>query len=286
MTHSHVGNPRFRVRPSSIATNLLPLRGPCRTIDPVVSRLARPAFLIPLVVILILLAAGAWFWLRAGSSTPVSEATALEEFGEGGSRTTVGPRSGVWTYRATGDETVSIGPFDVDRTLPPEARIVVRPAPGGYWRTLAFSEEHVEASRLRVTPRGQYLEERVTTVRVAGIGRDDRQVLVPPPLTIPRVLRVGMTWAERYSLDEVKVEAAVRVLRREPVRVGDSDVPAFVIRTTADITGPFPGTRVDEVWWSPALSMPVRWKLDMDISGIASLRTTADITMTAPPPPS
>lgn len=249
----------------------------------VVSRLARPAFLIPLVVVLVLVAAGAWLWSRAGSSTPVSEEAALEDFGQGGSRTTIGPQAGVWTYRATGDETVSLGPFDVDRALPPEARMVVRPAPDGYWRTLAFSEEHVEAARLRVTPRGQYLEERITTIRVAGIGRDDRQVLTPPPLVHPRVLRVGMSWTERYSLDEVKVNAKVRVLRRTTVRVGDREVPAFVVRTTAAITGPFPGRRVDTMWWSPALSMPVRWTLDMDIRGIASLRTNADITLTDPP---
>lgn len=251
----------------------------------VVSRLARPAVLVPVGVVLVLIAAGAWFWARAGGSTPVSENAALKEFGDGGSRTTVGPRAGVWTYRATGDETVSLGPFDVERELPSPARVVVRPAPGGYWRTLAFSEEHVEAARLRVTPRGQYLEERVTTVKVAGIGRDDRQVLVPPPLVHPRGLRVGMTWTERYSLDQVKVDARVRVLRREVVRVGTTDIPAFVVRTRGEITGPFPGTRVDEMWWSPALSMPVRWKLDMDVQGVASLRTTADITMTAPPPP-
>ncbi len=249
-----------------------------------VSRLARPAFLIPLVVILVVLAAGAWFWSRAGSSTPVSEGAALEDFGEGGSRTTIGPQAGVWTYRATGDETVSLGPIDVDRPLPPEARLVVRPAPGGYWRTLAFSEEHVEAARLRVTPRGQYLEERVTTIRVAGIGRDDRQVLTPPPLVHPRVLRVGMAWTERYSLDEVQVNAKVRVLRRATVRVGEREVPTYVVRTTAAITGPFPGRRVDTMWWSPALSMPVRWTLDMDVRGAASLRTNADITLTSPPP--
>jgi hypothetical protein len=240
--------------------------------------------LIPLAVALVLVVAGAWFWLRAGSSTPVSESAALQDFGAGGSRIAIGPRAGVWTYRATGDETVSLGPLDVDRTLPPEARLVVRPAPGGYWRTLAFSEEHVEAARLRVTPRGQYLEERVTTVRVAGIGRDDRQVLTPPPLVHPRVLRVGMAWTERYSLDEVKVNATVRVLRRATVRVGDREVPTFVVRTTAAITGPFPGRRVDVMWWSPALSMPVRWTLAMDVRGIASLRTKADITLASPPP--
>lgn len=248
------------------------------------SRLARPAFLIPLIVILVLIGVGAWFWARAGSSTPVSEAKALRDFGDSASRATTGPLPGVWTYRAKGEETVGLGPFTVDRPLPAEAQAVVRSAPGGYWRTLAFSEEHVEAVRLRVTPRGQYQVERVTTVKVAGIGREDRQRVRPPSLTLPTPMRVGMAWTERYSLDEVRVDARARVLRREAVRVGDSTVPAFAFRVDAVISGPLPGTRTDEVWWSPELSMPVRWRITMDIDGVASLRMKVDLTLASPEP--
>jgi hypothetical protein len=249
----------------------------------VISRLARPAFLIPVIVLIVILM-GAWLWVRAGSSTQVSGGQALRDYGDAASRATKGPLPGVWTYRLAGDETVGLGPLRVDRTFPPEAQVVVRRALSGYWRTLVFSEEHIEASRLRVTPRGQYLDERVTTVKVAGIGREDAKRLVPPPLTLPNPIRVGMTWPERYALDDVRVNARARVLRRQRVQVGDRNVEAFVIRVVAHITGPLPGARTDEVWWSPALSMPVRWGIDMDITGTASLRMRADLTLAAPAP--
>lgn len=247
-------------------------------------RLGRPAFLGPLAILVVFIAVGAWLWTRAGSSTPMSEADALAWYGSGGDGATGGPEPGVWTYRVTGDETVGVGPLKVDRALPAEGRIVVRPAADGYWRTLALSEEHVEATRFEVTPHGSYARERRTIVTVAGIGRDDLVMLKPPPLSYPAVIRVGRTWDEEYMLDEIRVRADVRVLRREVVRVGDRDVPAFVIRTVSDITGPLPGERTDVQWWAPGLRMPVRWILDMRISGVASLETHADMVLAEPGP--
>lgn len=251
-----------------------------------VSRLARPRVLIPIAIVVVLVGMGVWMWARAGSSTGVSAEQARAAYGAGATGEAIpgGPRAGVWTYAATGDESVGLGPVDVERALPTQATVVVRPAAGGYWRTLVLSEEHVEASRFRVGPQGAYLVERVTTVTVAGFGRDDRQRLVPPPLVHPRGIAVGDTWREHYSLAEVTVDARVRVLRREVLRVEDTDVPTFLVETDAVITGPLPGTRVDRMWWSPDLQMPVRWTLAMDIHGIASLRTDAEAMMTGTGP--
>lgn len=248
------------------------------------SRLARPTIIVPLVLLLVLVIAGAWFWTHAVSSTPVSEGTALEDYGGGGRAVASGPRPGVYTYRVTGAERVSLGPLGVDRDLPRDARIVVRGAPGGYWRTLVLSGEHVESTRFRVTAAGARAVQRRTIVTVAGIGREDLVDLKPPPLSHPARLRVGDTWTERYHLDEVLVDARVRVTGREEVSVGGRAHSAFIIRTKALVTGPFPGWRTDVMWWSPVLAMPLRWKIDMDIGGAASLATHADMLLTSPDP--
>lgn len=251
-----------------------------------VSRLARPAFLIPLAVVLVLLGLGAWWWSRAGSSTPVSEQEAGQDYGGGAERSAIpgGPRPGVWSYRATGDETVGVGPVSIDRPLPATAQVVVRPAPGGFWRTLALSKEHVEASRLRITNEGEYLTERVTTVKVTGLGRDDRQVLTPPSLVYPADIQVGDAWTSRYRLDEVRVVDRARALRRDVVDVGGRQVPAVVIDKRATVSGPVRGSRRDLLWWSPELRMPVRWKISTTIDGVASLRTDADVVLTSTEP--
>lgn len=251
------------------------------------SRLARPAFLIPLVAVLVLIGAGAWWWSQAQSSTPVSEQQAQQEFGGGDEAPRVapgGPRAGVWNYRATGDETVGAGPITVDRRLPATARVVVRPAPGGFWRTLVLSEEHVEASRLRVRPRGTYVVERVTTVKVAGIGRDDRQMLVPPALSLPRSMEPGDSWVERYRLDEVRVVTRARVVRATTVDVGGQQVPVVLIDKKGTVTGPIEGFRDDLMWWSPELDMPVRWKMATKLDGFASIRTDADLVLESTEP--
>lgn len=251
------------------------------------SRLARPAFLIPLVIVLVLIGAGAWWWSQAQSSTPVSEERAEQEFGAGAGAGGVvpgGPRAGVWSYRATGDETVGAGPVKVDRPLPATAQVVVRPAPRGYWRTLALSEEHVEAARLRVGPRGASVVERVTTVKVAGIGRDDRQVLVPPPLAFPRAIAPGDAWVERYSMDEVRVVTRARVLRAATVDVGGTRVPVVIIDKKGVVSGPIEGFRDDRLWWSPDLAMPVRWQIATRLDGFASLRMDADLVLQATRP--
>lgn len=251
----------------------------------IVSRLARPIVFIPLLIALVFIGLGAWWWSQAGTSTPVSEEYAGREYGSAGGPAVAGaPASGVWTYRATGDETVGIGPVTVDRPLPTEAQIVVRPAPKGFWSTLALSEEHVEASRLRVTPEGEYLEERVTSVKVTGLGRDEREKLVPPALVYPASIEPGDTWTERYVMDEVRVLTRARVTGAETVDVGGTPIQVLVIDKRGKVTGPIAGIRDDRIWWSPELRMPVRWVMRTKLDGFASLRTDADLTLTSPVP--
>lgn len=248
--------------------------------------LARPVFLVPLVLLLVLIGAGAWWWSRAGSSTQVSGEQAARDHGDGPAGRVIagGPRAGVWSYRSGGDETVGAGPVTVDRKIPRSATIVVRPAPGGFWRTLVLSEEHVEASRIRVAPEGEYLEERVTTLTVAGLGRDDRQVLVPPPLSMPRAPEPGDTWTERYRMDDVRVVVRARVLRRGAQKVGGESVPVVLIEKKAMVSGPLEGFRNDRMWWSPDLRMPVRWRITTELDGFAALRSDSRMVLAAAGP--
>lgn len=246
--------------------------------------LTRPVVIVPIAIVLVLVGVGVWFWVRAGQSTEITTGSALAQYGAPGTRTVAGPRAGAWTYRAHGEETVGLGPVHVTRDLPAEARIVVRPAPDGYWRSLALSEEHVESTRLRVFAVGTRAVARSTKVTVAGLGRTDDVTLVPPPLIYPRTLAVGDHWRQRYALRELHVDAQVRVTGRAVLPVNGQDVPVFIIRTSGQITGPMPGHRDDTEWYAPSLGLPVRLTIAMDITGTASLKLTADLSLASATP--
>lgn len=250
--------------------------------------IARPVRTAIIVVLLVAVVGGLWLWGRAGSSTPVSEEAALQTLreagGAAGAEATGVPAAGVYTYLQDGSERGGAGPLKVSRDLPATARLVVTPAAGGYGQELDMSEEHIEGVRLRVGPDGTHEVSRRTKVTFVGIGRDDRRALHPQPLAMPRVPRPGRTWAGRYSAGGLPVSYRSTVLRQETVRVDGAALPALVIRTVADTGGPHPGRRVDEVWWSARLALPLRWDIDMEIRGTFGLTTRARLELVSVSP--
>lgn len=248
----------------------------------------RPARLILLVVLAAAAVGAAWAWHRAGSSTEVSPGAALAGFrergGAAGARPPGAPRPGVYTYVQTGAERGALGPVGVRRDLPDEARYVVTASPDGYLEELSLSREHVEATRFVLGGEGARATWRRSHVTFAGLGRDDRRELVPPPLHMPRVLAPGRTWGGRYRAGTLAFRYRSRALRREGVEVGGRLLPAVVVEVTTRTSGAHPGTRRETLWWSPALSMPLRWRIALDVGGPATLHTDADLVLRAVTP--
>jgi hypothetical protein len=242
-----------------------------------------PRRVIAVIVVLALVGVGFWLWHRAGSSTPVSEDDALASFrdagGTAGDRGRGIPAPGVYTYRQSGSERGGAGPLSISRGLPAQARYVVTLVPEGYQEELDISEQHKEGVRFRVTKAGTRATWRRTDVTFLGIGRDDRRDLVPPPLQLPARLPPGRTWSGRYVAGELPVSYRSEVLRRESVQVGGRRLPVVVYRSSSDTGGAHPGTRVDTIWWSPALALPLRWSIDMRIRGTVRLDTRADLVL-------
>lgn len=245
--------------------------------------ISRPWRVLGVLLLLALVGAGFWLWHSARSSTPVSREEALAAFreqgGAAGSRRAGVPRPGVYTFRQSGDERGGAGPVGISRDLPAEARYVVTLTRDGYLEELDISQEHVEGVRYRITRAGSLAVWRRTKVTFLGFGRDDRRRLRPPPLHLPRNLTVGRRWSGEYVAGELPVAFRSEVLRREQVQVGDRRLPAVVVRTVGDTGGAHPGTRTDTMWWSPALALPLRWTIEMDISGTVTLDTSADLVL-------
>jgi hypothetical protein len=245
--------------------------------------IARPLRALLVLALLAAVVVGLWLWHRAGSSTPVNRDAAVQEFrtagGATGSARPGVPRPGVYTFRQSGSERGGIGPVHLSRDLPGTALYVITPMPGGYREDLDISKEHIESVRLRVGPAGVREISRRTKVTFLGVGQDDRRDLTPPPRRFPRGLAVGATLSVRYAAGALPVTVRSRVVRADTVAIEGRRVPVRVVQTVSDTGGTHPGRRTDTLWWSPALSLPLRWTIDMDISGVATLRTRADLAL-------
>ncbi len=250
--------------------------------------IARPLRALVILALLVAAGAGIWLWQRAGESTPADEAAAIQAAraaGGAGAPVRRGvPRFGVYRFRQSGYERGGVGPVHISRGLPDRALYVVTPAAGGYAEELRISEEHIEGQRLRVGEDGARQVSRRSKVTFVGVGRDDRRVLRPAPLRMPRRLTVGATWSARYVAGRLPMTARSTVLRADVVEVGGRRLPVRVVRTVVDTGGIHHGRRTDTLWWSTALSLPLRWSIDMRVSGIVSLRTRADLTMQSTTP--
>lgn len=245
----------------------------------------RPWRVVAVLALLALVGAGAWLWHRAGSSTPVSQEDALGAFREGGGAEGAGrvapgvPAPGVYTFAQSGSEAGGAGPVEIDRDLPSRAVYTVIRTADGYREELALSQEHVEGVTVRVGPRATRELARRTKVTFLGFGRDDRRTLRPPPVRLVRPLAVGRRWESTYEAGELPVTSRSIVVRQEAVVVEGRRYAARVVRTVGDTGGAHPGRRVDVIWWSPALALPLRWEIDMEIGGPANLRTRARLEL-------
>ena len=245
------------------------------------SLVGRPLRAALVVLVLAGIGAGVWLWQRAGESTPVSEDSALRAYREaGGAAAAPGiPASGVYSFRQEGSERGGVGPAHLSRDLPDVARYVVTASPGGYREELDISKEHIEAVTLRVGPRGTREVARRTKVTFLGFGRDDRRDLRPPPLRLPARLSAGRTWSGSYAAGSLPVTFRSRVERADAIEVDGRRYKVWVVRSDSDTGGVHPGTRIDVMWWSPRLALPLRWTIDMRIGGPATLRTRAELTL-------
>jgi hypothetical protein len=250
----------------------------------VISFFSRPLRLVALVAVVGIAGAVYWVWHGAHTSTAVSQDTVLAEYRAGNVSDAPPapgvPASGVYRFRATGQESAGSGVLSVSRPLPDEAVYVITPKAGGYHEDLRFSEEHVEEADFAVGAKGASATWRRTKVTFVGIGTDDRDAVEPPSFDHPSQFAVGRSWKGTYRLgDDLTVSYTGRVTGRETAELDGKRIPVFVIRTDSTFAGSTPGSRTDTLRWSPELSLPVAWSIQQKTGGEAEFAIDADLTL-------
>lgn len=220
-------------------------------------------------------------WQIAGSSEPVTDKQALATFKAASSGTIPagGPAPGVYRYTAMGTERGGAGPLAITRDVPSAARLVVTPQGRGWEAELAYSRQHIESARYEPRDGAIVITWRRTEVTFAGFGRDDRRLVDPPSVFLPAQAAPGATWSETYRTGDITVRSRNRIERSESVIVDGASVGALVVVSDSTTTGAHPGRRTDTLWWAPALGLPVRWDVDMDIGGVFAFRARTRLVL-------
>lgn len=248
----------------------------------------RATIIVAAAAIVVVAGFGAYLLTAGRQSSEVAQTRALEQVGSdelAESPAPGVPAAGVYTYAQDGWERVGAGPLGVRRELPDTARIAVGGvSPTEFEATAFLSGEHIEGVRYRLSDGWIREEWRRTDVTLIGIGRDDRRDLVPAPRRVPVRPRVGQSWSEDYRAGSLPVDARSRIVRADEIAVGGEPVPVVVIQVESTTGGAHPGTRTETVWWSPERAIPIRWRLEMDVEGVAELttRTTLELTNLSP----
>jgi hypothetical protein len=255
----------------------------------VISFFSRPLRLVALVAVIGIAGAVYWVWHGAHTSTAVSQDNVLAEYrakniSDAPPAPGV-PASGVYRFRASGEESAGSGVLSVSRALPDEAVYIITPKAGGYHEDLRFSEEHVEEADFAVGAKGASATWRRTKVTFVGIGTDDRDAVEPPSFDHPSEFAVGKSWKGTYRLgDDLTVSYTGRVTGRETAELDGKRIPVFVIRTDSSFKGSTPGSRTDTLRWSPELSLPVTWSIQQKTGGDADFAIDADLTLVSGTP--
>ena len=252
------------------------------------SLFSRPLRLVALVAVIGIAGAVYWVWHGAHTSTAVSQDAVLAEYRAKNVSDTPPaagvPASGVYRFRATGEESAGSGVLSASRPLPAEAVYIVTPKAGGYHEDLRFSQEHVEETDFAVGERGANATWRRTKVTFLGVGADDRDAVEPPSFDHPSEFTVGKSWKGAYRLGDLKVAYTGKITGRETAQLDGKSIPVFVIRTDSTFQGSTPGSRTDVLRWSPDLSLPVAWSIQQKTGGDAEFAIDAELTLVSGTP--
>lgn len=243
----------------------------------------RAILIVGAVLIAAIVVAGFLVWRTLDDTDPVTATDALAEYRESPTpgRAAPGlPAPGVYEYGVTGSERLSRGPFDIDRTLPEIAPMLVRHAAGGYETDLRYSEDHTELSRYALRPPGAFVTFARTVVGIGTISTTRERDWTPPLLRLPLRPEVGQDWGGPYAAGDLRLQIRNEVVRLEVADVGGTRVDdVFVIESRQRITGEYSGRRTETFWYSPSTGMVVEYSIESSLDGPTDIDITARQTL-------
>ena len=217
------------------------------------------------VAVLAVLAVG-WVLWHQSSTTPVTVGQARRSFRsqQRPGRPHPGlPVPGVYRYRTTGGEQVSVG--SVRRVFPPMTDMVVV---DGKCASLDWVplEEHTEELTECRTPGGTTTPSSMSTERIAAIGTSEPINCGSGAYLLPSDPVPGADWSASCSTGGTHIALTGSVIGPATVKVGGRSVAAEHVRVELAFSGGEQGTNPCDYWIAPADGLVLREVERVDLS--------------------
>ncbi len=200
--------------------------------------------------VIVAVAAGIWFFLLRNSVTPIDLGQALRLYRQGEPRGSAGgtqlPPPGVYRYRTSGGEQLSVG--GISRTFPSTTQLIVTDAACATMMWEPFIQ-HVEGLVECHRPNAALgIVSIPSSEEIAGIQTTSDIRCPSGGYFVPPDPRPGERWGANCHGSGERVALSGRVIGWSSVAVGGRDVPA--LRTSLDFTysGAESGVNPNEYW--------------------------------------
>ena len=219
-------------------------------------------------VLIIAIAAGVWFFLFRSPATQVDLSQALRLYRQGQHSWLAGrdaqlPAPGVYRYRTSGGEQLSVG--NIDRTFPATTEMIVTDSKCSTvtWEPL---EQHVEGLvECRLKDGALSIASAPSYEEIAGIQTTSvvdcpaRTYLVPPDPTR------GDRWHATCHSGDQRVVFSGQIIGSSSVEVAGRRVPALHTRLTLSYSGAQSGTNPNDYWISVQSGLILRQRETVDM---------------------
>ena len=251
------------------------------------------------IALVVLAGAGtfAYLWSDSGArALPSSVAIQrfLREGGAAGNDPGVGPAPGVYPYRGTGTETISVPPKS--QTEGPGIPGTVVRSPGGCFEfRLDFSDDHwqswdycVRDGALVSPTRAGYYNWDFVAFHV-----DDTSTFVcrPSIVTVPGRLVPGSSHAvtctghnDHLAIAPVRMQGTSTLVRSADITIGTRRLASVLVHEKVTFSGGQKGSNVSDTWFSVADGLPLRGTWHTTVStgspvGTSTLDAHGDFTL-------
>jgi hypothetical protein len=224
---------------------------------------------VTLVTLIVAVAAGFWYFVLRTPRTQVNLAQALRQYRldqkTGGARNAGLPSSGVYRYRTSGSEHLSIG--DISRSFPAASNMIVTDGAGCATMKWDPLEQHMEGLVECSNENGTLgIKAVVSYEQIAGT--QTTSVIDCPAGTyfVPPHPSIGERWRTTCHSPGETVVFSGQVLGKSFVNVGGGAVPALRTRLTLSFSGSQSGTNPNTYWISLQNGLILRQLETVDVS--------------------